>query len=160
MSTKNSVSIQIPDEDLQIIKDSLERLKTLLAPHLIALSPSERQTLPKVSDGTIPFVEKVMDYAQEDTQFLPPYLNMEEMDKDWKLAKEFMPLLRDIQQINSNLSDTLMMAGSEAYVGALSYYNSVKYGAKVNAVDAKVIYEDLKQRFEKSGNGLSNDSEV
>lgn len=32
-----------------------------------------------------------------------------------------------------------MIAGSEAYVGALNYYNSVKFGAKVNG--AKVISE-------------------
>jgi hypothetical protein len=43
-----------------------------------------------------------------------------------------------------------MVAGSEAYLGALSYYNSVKYATKLNVADAKIIYEDLKQRFQKS----------
>ena len=109
-----------------------------------------------MSDGTLPFVEKVMDYAQSDNQFLPPYVDLQELEKDWMAVKELMPLLRDLQQLESNLNDTLMMAGSEAYVGALSYYNSVKYGAKVNAADAKVIYEDLKQRFDKSANRASN----
>jgi hypothetical protein len=36
-------------------------------------------------------------------------------------------------------------------VGALSYYNSVKQAAKVNAPEAKAIYEDLRKRFEKQG---------
>jgi len=53
-----------------------------------------------------------------------------------------------------------MMAGSDAYVGALSYYNSVKYGAKVNAADAKVIYEDLKQRFLKARYVASDETEI
>ncbi|WP_339924336.1 hypothetical protein [uncultured Cyclobacterium sp.] len=156
MITKNAVSIQFPEADLQAVKEALATLKTILGPQLIALSPSERQTVPKMSDGTLPFVEKVMDYAQSDNQFLPPYVDLQELEKDWLAVKELMPLLRDLQQLESNLNDTLMMAGSEAYVGALSYYNSVKYGAKVNAADAKVIYEDLKQRFDKSANRASN----
>jgi hypothetical protein len=31
-----------------------------------------------------------------------------------------MPILRDLQQLKSNLIDTIMVAGFEAYVGALS----------------------------------------
>ncbi|SHM79220.1 hypothetical protein SAMN04488057_103341 [Cyclobacterium lianum] len=160
MSTKNAVSIQIPEAELQAVREALATLKTTLGPYMIALSPSERQTVPKMSDGTLPFVEKVMEYARDDSQFLPPYVNLEEMDKDWNVVKGLMPVLRDLQQLESNLNDTVMMAGSEAYVGALSFYNSVKYGAKVNAADAKVIYEDLKQRFQKSRTPSSNGTEI
>ncbi len=83
MSTKNSISIQIPEAELQTARDAVNTIKTILSPYLVALSPSERQTLPKMGDGTLPFVEKVMEYAQEDGQFLPPFLDLQEMDKDW-----------------------------------------------------------------------------
>lgn len=121
---------------------------------MVALSPQERQTIPKVGDGTFPFVEKVMEYAKKDEQFMPPFVQLEEMEKDWSVVKELMPILRDLQQVQSNLDDTVMLAGSEAYVGALSYYNSVKYGAQVNVADAKVIFEDLRQRFERSNSNI------
>ncbi|WP_162342896.1 hypothetical protein [Cyclobacterium salsum] len=160
MSTKNSISIQIPEAELQTARDALNTIKAILSPYLVALSPSERQTIPKMGDGTVPFVEKTMEYAQEDGQFLPPFLDLEEMDKDWNVVKSLMPVLRDIQQLNSNLNDTVTLAGSEAYVGALGYYNSVKYGAKMNAADAKVIYEDLRQRFEKPGSASTNGTDV
>lgn len=150
MSTKNTVSIQIPEAELQTVKDAIATLKTTLSPYLIAISAVERQRIPKMGDGTIPFVEKVMDYAQEDSQFLPPFVDLNELSKDWEVVKRLAPLLRDLQQVESNLNDTVMMAGSEAYVGALGYYNSVKYGARVNVADAKVIHEDLKQRFNRS----------
>ncbi|SHN22726.1 hypothetical protein SAMN04488057_1125 [Cyclobacterium lianum] len=55
MSTKNSISIQIPEEELTAIRDALNTLKTTLGPYLVALSPSERQTIPKMGDGTAPF---------------------------------------------------------------------------------------------------------
>jgi hypothetical protein len=150
MSTKNTVSIQIPEAELQTVKEAIATLKTTLSPYLIAISADERQRIPKMGDGTIPFVEKVMDYAQEDSQFLPPFVDVNELSKDWEVVKRLAPLLRDLQQVESNLNDTVMMAGSEAYVGALGYYNSVKYGARVNVADAKVIHEDLKQRFNRS----------
>ncbi|MFO7825293.1 MAG: hypothetical protein R6V72_15250 [Cyclobacterium sp.] len=160
MSTKNSISIQIPEEELTSIRDALNTLKSTLSPYLIALSPSERQTIPKMGDGTAPFDEKVMEYAQDDGQFLPPFLDLKEMDKDWTTVKSLMPILRDMEQLTSNLNDTVTLAGSEAYVSALGYYNSVKYGARINAADAKVIYEDLRQRFERSGSPSTNGMDV
>lgn len=160
MSTKNVVSIQIPEEELQVIKDAMATLKTTLSPYLIAITPSERQTIPKMSEGTQPFVEKALEYARNDAHFLPPYVDLAEMEKDWDTVKALMPILRDFRQLESNLGDTVMMAGSEAYVGALSYYNSVKYGARVNVADAKVIFEDLKKRFQKTTNSSSNGVEV
>lgn len=160
MSTKNVISIQIPEAELQAVREALATLKATLSPYLIAITPTERRTIPKMSDGTLPFVEKVLDYAREDPQFLPPFVDLDEMEKDWTAVKALMPIFRDFRQLESTLGDTVMMAGSEAYVGALSYYNSVKYGAKINVADAKVIFEDLKKRFQKSGSSSSNEVEV
>jgi len=49
-----------------------------------------------------------------------------------------------------------MLAGSEAYVAALSFYNSVKQAAKLNVPEAKTIYEDLKKRF--AGQGVKTET--
>lgn len=40
------------------------------------------------------------------------------MEKDWTAVKSLVPILRDLQQLQSNLDDTVMLADSEAYVGA------------------------------------------
>jgi len=42
----NTVSIQIPEAELQAVKEALATLITTLGPYLIALSPAERQTVP------------------------------------------------------------------------------------------------------------------
>jgi hypothetical protein len=44
------------------------------------------------------------------------------------------------------------LAGSEAYVTALAYYNSVKLGAKLDVPNAKAVYSDLKIRFDRASN--------
>lgn len=151
MSTENVISIVIPPADIQIVKDALATINTTLAPYMLALTPEQRKTIPKMSDGTEPFVAKVMDYATSDPQFAPPYMDVPEMKKDFDAVTQLLPLLRTVDQLEDNLSDTTMMAGSEAYVAALSYYNSVKMAAKMNVPGAKAIYEDLRKRFEKQG---------
>lgn len=43
MSTKNIVSIQIPQEDLQVVRDALATLQATLAPYLlVAAHPANR----------------------------------------------------------------------------------------------------------------------
>lgn len=152
---ENKISIQIPPGDLQAAKVALEQAQQLLAPYVKALTPEQRKTIPKMSDGTEPFVQKVVEYASSAPQFMPPFVSKEEFDKDWQAVSGLLPLLRLCTQLEDTLSDTTMLAGSEAYISALSYYNSVKQAAKVNVPDAKAIYEDLRKRFEGQGKRAS-----
>lgn len=147
----NSISITIPPADLQAVKDMLASINGLLAPYLIALTPEDRRKLLKMGDGSEPFVSKVMDYAVSDPQFLPPFVQIAELKKDWEAVTARLPIFRTVQQLENNLSDTVMLTGSEAFEGSLSYYNSVKLGAKMNVPNAKTIYEDLSKRFEAQG---------
>ena len=156
MSTENVISIEIPEADIQAVKDALNTIQTTLAPYVMALTPEQRKTIPKMSDGTEPFVGKVMDYATSNPQFAPPYMDVPEMKKDFDAVSALLPFLRTADQLVSNLNDTTMMAGSEAYVAALSYYNSVKMASKTNIPGAKAIYDDLSKRF--AGQGKQKES--
>jgi hypothetical protein len=155
----NSISITIPPADLQAVKDMLATINGLLAPYLIALTPEDRRKLLKMGDGSEPFVSKVMDYAVSDPQFLPPFVQIAELKKDWDAVAALLPIFRTVQQLENNLSDTVMLTGSEAFEGSLSYYNSVKLGAKMNVPNAKTIYEDLSKRFEAQGKRKAKPSE-
>jgi hypothetical protein len=155
----NSISITIPPSDLQIVKDALATIQTTLEPYLIALTPEDRRKLLKMGDGSEPFVAKVMDYAVSDPQFLPPYVQFAEMKKDWEAVTGLLPIFRTVQQLENNLSDTVMLTGSETFDASLSYYNSVKMAAKMNVPNAKTIYEDLSKRFEAQGKRKAKPSE-
>ena len=58
-------------------------------------------------------------------------------------------LARPIEQLNRTLEDTIILAGSEAYVASLAYYNSVKQAAKMNVPGALPIQDDLSKRFDR-----------
>ena len=111
-----------------------------------------------MSDGSAPFVNKTMDYATEESKFAPPYFSVEEMRKDFNAVIHLTQILRRVDKLQSNLNDTLMLAGSESFVAALSCYNSVKMAARMNVPGAKPIYDDLSKRFTRTGRG--NTAEV
>jgi hypothetical protein len=148
MPQDNLISINIPPEDVQAVMDAIAVINTKLKPHLVALSKEERKALPKMGDRTIPFVDKVIEYASAQPEFVPAYMNLPELRNDFNGVSTLNQMYRPLEQVVSNLNDTLLLSGSEAYKAALQFYNYVKQAAKNNVPDAKVIYEELKKRFE------------
>jgi hypothetical protein len=150
MANDNIVSIQISPEDLKQAQDLLGRLDSILKPYLVALKPEDRAKLPKMGDKTLPFVEKVTEYCQANPEFVPVYMNVENLNVDFRAVNDLTTLFRSAEQLANGLNDTIMLSGSEAYTNALTYYNSVKEASKKNVPNAKTIFEDLKKRFEKA----------
>jgi hypothetical protein len=147
MPKENAVSIQIPATELKKMLDAFKTIESILKPYLIALTPEERKQLPKMSDKTVPFVEKTLDYAKSNPQFAPAYMSIPELKIDIEAVYTLTQISRPIDQLREGLGDTMMLAGSEAYIAALAYYNSVKQAAKMNVPGARAIYDDLSKRF-------------
>lgn len=143
----NKINFSIPDEVIADVTSKLNDIVNQLKPYLIALTPTERHDLPKMSDGTLPFVQKCLSYCQSNPEFAPAFINFEELYADMKVYEQLLPVYRQVLQLENKLNDTSMEAGAESYVSALGYYNSVKLAAKMDAPGAKAIYEDLAKRF-------------
>lgn len=78
---ENKISIVIPEEVLNEIRECLTRARTLMAPYAQSLTPKQRQKLPKMSDGTEAFVMKSLEFMGSDPQFNPPYIDVAELKK-------------------------------------------------------------------------------
>jgi hypothetical protein len=143
----NKISIAIPDAVQKQVLTKLTELKGLLAPYLIALTPQQRQAILKMGDRSQPFVDKSLEYAQRNPNLLPSFLNLAEWKKDSAGRKQLTDMHYVLAELGSNVADTNMQCGSEAYNQALLFYNSVKLAAKNNVPDAKVIAEELGKRF-------------
>ncbi len=155
MPENNLVSIQISPEDKTVIMDAITTIKSKLDPLLIALNPDERRDLPKMSDKTTPFVEKALDYAETNPNFVPPYVNVGELKTDLTAVDDLKDIVRPLEALVHNLDDSVMLSGSEAYVAALAFYNSIKMASKLDIPGAKVVYEDLKKRFAQESEPVS-----
>ena len=156
---ENKVSISIPAADLKAIKEAIAILQAKLSPMLIALTPKQRKDLFKMGEASKPFVEKVLEYANSNSEFLPAFANVEEMNKDWKAHHELNPCYNALNQIVSNLGDTVLLLGADLMKPSNAYYNSVQMGVKMDVPNAKPIYADLKVRYEQKPKKKENGTE-
>jgi len=147
MSQKNRISIE---PSPAIVKQVIEHIVTahdLLKPYLQGLSAEERLVLPKMSDKTVAFVDKTNNYANSHNDFAPRFLNVPELGKDVTAVKTLKPILDVLATLHSDVDDTVLLCGSEAYAASRIYYNSVVYAAKQGTASAKPIMDDLSKRF-------------
>ncbi len=138
----------IPPDVLQQATALVTQLQTLLQPYLEALTPEQRVALPKMADKTVAFVNDGLQLAETNPQFAPSYLDVKQLQLDVDSVNAFTQLEMPLQSLSMQLNDTVMLAGSDAYVAALMFYNSIKEATKRNVPGAKAIYEELKKRFE------------
>jgi hypothetical protein len=145
MADKHAVSI--PPSILAQIQSLLQEAGTLLLPYATPLTPAERRNIAKMGEKTLSFVEKSHEFALQNPNLVPPFLDMNAFDVDFADAHNLWTVLLASQQVHENLDDTTMVAGSEAYQTALIFYNSVKMAARQDVPGAKAVYEELKKRF-------------
>ncbi len=146
-SSLNRISLDIPEADLQAVRDALQVLQDKLLPHLLAPVPDERRELPKMGDKTVAFVRKAVEYARADASLRPSYLDVEEMEGDLQAVDILASMQRPLGQLLAGLDDSVLAAGSEVYSGALAYYQAVKGAARARVQGAETIANDLRKRF-------------
>ncbi len=148
MANANEISTEIQTADITAIEAAIASIKAKLQPVLLFnLTDEDRKGIAKMADKTIPFVSKALDYADQNGNLVPPYMDLPEAKKDLALARELYRLMQLLQPIVTALDDTYTVAGSEAYDAARSFYNYVLGATKQNVAGTQAIYDDLKQRF-------------
>lgn len=150
---ENKIDFEIPAEVVVEATGHSTAIATLIRPYVLGLSKEERKKLAKMGDGSLPFVQKAVDYSKSNPEFAPAYFDPERFANALTVYTQLSSIFRPITLIFSDLEDTMTEAGSECYSMALTYYNSVKQAAKDGVSGAKPIYEDLKKRFAHNGPG-------
>lgn len=146
----SNISASLEAPTLASIQTKITEIRALL-PFLVSLTNAERIRLPKMADGTTPFVGKALSYAESTPALVPPYLDVVELKQDFALAQALGDVLRTLGQLTQSVQDTQTAVGSEAYAAALTFYQTTKQAAKMGAPGANAIYQDLKGRFESNG---------
>lgn len=121
-------------------------------PFLIKLSAEEKKSLPKMDDDRVAFVNKALNYCKSEPGVCPPYVNLKEFDKDLALSSNLSQVSKEISRLAEMIADTRMAASTDAYLAALSSYNSAKQAAKMGVPGTKAIVDDLGKQFASQGN--------
>ena len=149
----NQISQELTATELSSALSIIQNAIDVLTPHMATLTAEERKEIAKMSDKTVAFVTKTVNYCNTNPEFTPSYLSLDELKKDLNLVNVLKQLLDKATQLCQALEDTTMLAGSEAYLAALMYYNSVKGAAKQGVMSAEPIYNDLAERFPSTNRG-------
>lgn len=147
MDSSNRVSEEIPQAIIDSVTDKLNSCREELKPYMFGLTAEERQELFKMGNKTVATVQKVQSYIVTNPEFIPGYMQADEFTKDVVVVTQLTPLQNMAYQLASDLDDTRMLAGSEALAQALIYYGSVNEASKRGILQAKPIYDELRERF-------------
>ncbi|NJN28869.1 MAG: hypothetical protein HC819_24320 [Cyclobacteriaceae bacterium] len=90
---------------------------------------------------------KSIEYAKQNPDIVPKYLDMAEFDKDVKAVTRLFEVAAPLHKLLEELDDTMLMAGSEAYIASLAFYSALKTAIKSGQTGLKNIYDDLSTRF-------------
>jgi hypothetical protein len=137
----------ITEAVVQQIHQQISGILTTIQPFVTALTPQERQSMLKMGDKSLAFVEKAHAYAHDNSNLVPSFLDMTAFDVDFTDTHGLWSILILVKQLQETLEDTVMTAGSEAYHAALAFYHNTQAAAKQDVPGARAIYEDLKTRF-------------
>lgn len=147
MSQDNRADIAIPAEVHAQIMEHIEGLNTALMPYLQTLTTDERKELFKLGDKNQGFLGKNLEYARQNLDLVPGYLNLDLLTRDVDANVLLTSYVRRLSPLMVALEDTTMLTGSEALQGAMMFYHNVKLAAANGVTKAKAIYDDLSIRF-------------
>lgn len=152
--TNNRISSTMTAAQVTAVKAALQTIQTNM-PFLLGLTNEERISLPKINVSNKAFTEDAINAMVNNPSFLPAYFNVAEIQKDMTLFVQLDELLGLVNQLAEKMSDTQLLAGSEAYVTALAAYRNFESAASAGLSGADTIYEQLKTRFANQGNSTT-----
>jgi len=144
--TINRLNRAIEQADMDAVMAAFATIESTLS-SLIGLTTEERKILPKINVDNKIFTEDAINAAVNNPDYLPGYLKPEDMQTDITLFEQLDQLMGVSNRINEKLSDTRMLAGSEAFVSALTAYRAFETSANAGMPGADQIYQQLRERF-------------
>lgn len=155
MSQQNRISATLTPEQKLSIQTDLNSIKSVLSGILIhSLTPDERQTMVKMGDKSVAFVQKSLEFATSNPPLVPSFLDVNEAKRDLQLSLDLQSIFFQLVALTTAMEDAMMISGSEAYNGALIFYKSMQAAVRSNVPGSQSIVDELKQRFpRKGGNG-------
>jgi len=142
----------IPNQELE---DMNEGLETILENYMqfapeTALSEAERRRMLGSGVRRYGFIDKTSDIAMSNPEFVPPYLDTEQLKKYIRDIENLRNVSVTLQQLLRINSDLFLIISDEAFRLALMYYNSVRDASRRRVPGAEAIFNALQLFFRRS----------
>lgn len=143
-----NIDASITPADLQAIKDDFASVLRKL-PFLINLTKQERQSLPKAGPDSVSLVENSLTASRAHADILPASFDSAGFKNDVDLFLALTELATLAASVFSQIDDTRLAVGSEAFQSATEVYKYVQTASK-KTPGLKTVADQLGERFKKA----------
>lgn len=144
---------ELSAEQQQTIMDLIGQIRSQL-PFLINLTAEDRRNLPKLGNKSRAFVDQGLTLANQNPGILPRSFDLEEYARDVALVRQLEPMVMAFGQLQGQLEDTLLAAGSDAYSQTLLVYQAAKLAGKDGSLEQHL--DALGRRFARKSSGITS----
>lgn len=138
----NNIHSTITKEKRDAVLAAIEVIESEVG-QVINLTPTERRTIPKMGRVFFGFVTKCIWIMKNNPEYVPPYLNPIEIEEDYDASILLGQIEDRLRSTVEKVSDTRMACGSEALIGAQSFYSSVKRAITSRMTGVDTLYQEL-----------------
>lgn len=143
---ENRVSITLNNEKITEIRQNITNLNNILLPLLTELADGEANQMPVLGDKSYSFTVKAREFSWNHPEFAA-LIDTDEFNKDLNTYTTLRSLYIPISQLAKKLHDTMTIAGSEAYISALTYYGTAKEARKRGIPNSITVCDELGKQF-------------
>ncbi|MFC4688469.1 hypothetical protein ACFO4P_16120 [Epilithonimonas pallida] len=147
MALENLISVEFTNAELTKLDDAISMIESVLLGKTINLTPEQRQQYGSIAEQNKLFVNKAKGYMEQYPQYVPPFLDKAEYDKDYEARQQMESRMQRLNSLTEQFSDTKILLDFDNYHNSLTFYRNVKYLSSENVPGTNVIYDDMKQFF-------------
>ncbi|MEJ5049760.1 hypothetical protein WH221_07955 [Chryseobacterium culicis] len=147
MALDNLISVSFSKTDLETIDKAIQDIQSVLIGKTINLTPDQRQQYGRIAEQNKLFVNKAKTYMEQYTQYVPPFLDKAEFDKDYTAREQIEQRLQQMDSLAEQLSDTKVLLDHDNYHNSISFYRNIRFLSEENVPGTNVIYDDMRQFF-------------
>jgi hypothetical protein len=143
---ENRISLELSTEIVNEVKALIDQIESKL-PFLISLTTDERANLAKLNRDNELFVEETIRAAEHNSEVIPNYINVAEMEKDLLLYQQLNRIMVRLSHVSNKIKDTMHIAGAEAFATALVTNNMFQIASKMGVNGMDVVSARLSELF-------------
>jgi hypothetical protein len=141
----------VPQTIIDMLTEDFTNIKIALEAYAAHLRALDRKRLNGVGIKKQGFIQRALEIAMENPEFLPNYLTLERFIQENKYFTEFRSLFDTSGQIRELIWNITMESSDVDYTNALDYYASVREAAKRRVDAAESPHKELAAFFKSMG---------
>lgn len=121
MALENLISVAFTEAELTQLDQALSSIEAVLQGKTINLTPEQRQQYGSIAEQNKLFVNKAKGYMEQYPQFVPPFLDKAEYDRDYAARQQLESRMQRLSSVTEQLSDTKILLDFDNYHNSITF---------------------------------------